>query len=79
MEPNGSHRDNIQRNGDSTEGPDSLKIVMPVWVHHEGKPIYSVDIHPDSGRFATGGGDMTAKIWNMAPLLHESKEVGLLD
>jgi protein HIRA/HIR1 len=43
----------------------------------QGKPIYSIDIHPDGSRFATGGqGDDCGKIiiWNMGPILDKEKE-----
>ncbi|NXS85535.1 HIRA protein, partial [Erpornis zantholeuca] len=42
-----------------------------------GKPIFSVDIHPDGTKFATGGqGQDSGKvvIWNMAPVLKEEDE-----
>uniref|UniRef100_A0A8D0D2W6 Protein HIRA n=1 Tax=Sander lucioperca TaxID=283035 RepID=A0A8D0D2W6_SANLU len=42
-----------------------------------GKPIFSVDIHPDGTKFATGGqGEDSGKvmIWNMAPVLREDDE-----
>ncbi|PKU36988.1 protein hira [Limosa lapponica baueri] len=41
------------------------------------KPIFSVDIHPDGTKFATGGqGQDSGKvvIWNMAPVLKEEDE-----
>ncbi|XP_009317016.1 PREDICTED: protein HIRA [Pygoscelis adeliae] len=43
----------------------------------QGKPIFSVDIHPDGTKFATGGqGQDSGKvvIWNMAPVLKEEDE-----
>ncbi|XP_010280450.1 PREDICTED: protein HIRA [Phaethon lepturus] len=43
----------------------------------DGKPIFSVDIHPDGTKFATGGqGQDSGKvvIWNMAPVLKEEDE-----
>ncbi|XP_044271848.1 protein HIRA homolog [Tribolium madens] len=50
----------------------------PSWVTHEGsKPIFSVDIHPKGGRFATGGqGGSGGRIviWNIAPVLSENDE-----
>lgn len=50
----------------------------PIWLtHEEGKPIFSIDIHPNGNRFATGGqGDSGGKvmIWNMAPVLSEQAE-----
>uniref|UniRef100_A0A8C5PCA1 Protein HIRA n=1 Tax=Leptobrachium leishanense TaxID=445787 RepID=A0A8C5PCA1_9ANUR len=42
-----------------------------------GKPIFSVDIHPDGTKFATGGqGEDSGKvvIWNMPPVLKEEDE-----
>lgn len=51
----------------------------PVWVTHEGKkPIFSIDIHPNGNRFATGGqGESGGKviIWNVAPLIAEDAEL----
>ncbi|XP_063920642.1 protein HIRA homolog isoform X2 [Zophobas morio] len=50
----------------------------PSWVTHEvNKPIFSVDIHPKGGRFATGGqGGSGGRIviWNIAPVLSENEE-----
>uniref|UniRef100_A0AAY4BS42 Protein HIRA n=1 Tax=Denticeps clupeoides TaxID=299321 RepID=A0AAY4BS42_9TELE len=54
-----------------------MKLLKPSWVNHNGKPIFSVDIHPDGTKFATGGqGDDSGKvvIWNMAPVLREEDE-----
>ncbi|XP_060561326.1 protein HIRA-like [Ruditapes philippinarum] len=52
-----------------------MRLLKPAWVNHkEGRPIFSIDIHPDGSRFATGGqGDDTGKIiiWNMAPVRDE--------
>ncbi|GLD73036.1 protein HIRA [Lates japonicus] len=51
---------------------------MPTYVSFfTGKPIFSVDIHPDGTKFATGGqGEDSGKvmIWNMAPVLREEDE-----
>ncbi|XP_017307566.2 protein HIRA [Ictalurus punctatus] len=54
-----------------------MKLLKPSWVAHNGKPIFSVDIHPDGTKFATGGqGEDSGKvvIWNMAPVLREEDE-----
>ncbi|XP_028313623.1 protein HIRA isoform X2 [Gouania willdenowi] len=54
-----------------------MKLLKPSWVSHHGKPIFSVDIHPDGTKFATGGqGEDSGKvmIWNMAPVLREEDE-----
>ncbi|KAG7264144.1 hypothetical protein CRUP_001655 [Coryphaenoides rupestris] len=54
-----------------------MKLLKPSWVSHNGKPIFSVDIHPDGTKFATGGqGEDSGKvmIWNMAPVLREDDE-----
>ncbi|CAH0546433.1 unnamed protein product [Brassicogethes aeneus] len=53
-------------------------FLKPAWVNHgENKPIFSVDIHPQGGRFATGGqGGSGGKIviWNINPVLNEKDE-----
>ncbi|KAM4808874.1 protein HIRA [Rhinophrynus dorsalis] len=54
-----------------------MKLLKPTWVNHNGKPIFSVDIHPDGTKFATGGqGQDSGKvvIWNMPPVLKEEDE-----
>ncbi|KAJ8005623.1 hypothetical protein DPEC_G00119860 [Dallia pectoralis] len=54
-----------------------MKLLKPSWVGHNGKPIFSVDIHPDGTKFATGGqGEDSGKvvIWNMTPVLREEAE-----
>ncbi|KAK0094338.1 hypothetical protein PV326_011212 [Microctonus aethiopoides] len=55
-----------------------MKLVKPNWVSHDDYPIFSVDIHPDGKRFATGGqgGDSgRVVIWNMEPINNESAEL----
>ncbi|XP_014750040.1 PREDICTED: protein HIRA isoform X1 [Sturnus vulgaris] len=61
--------------------PHSLECIIiqyiPVCSLIPGKPIFSVDIHPDGTKFATGGqGQDSGKvvIWNMAPVLKEEDE-----
>ncbi|XP_057664646.1 protein HIRA homolog isoform X1 [Diorhabda carinulata] len=53
-------------------------ILKPSWVNHDqSKPIFSVDIHPNGGRFATGGqGGSGGRIviWNIGPVLNENEE-----
>ncbi|XP_077317773.1 protein HIRA isoform X2 [Lithobates pipiens] len=54
-----------------------MKLLKPSWVNHNGKPIFSVDIHPDGTKFATGGqGQDSGKvvIWNMPPVVKEEDE-----
>ena len=48
-----------------------MKLLKPEWVSHDGSPIFSVAIHPDGSRFATGGQGKDSGvvvIWNMAPV-----------
>lgn len=55
-----------------------MKLLKPCWVHHQKKPIFSIDIHPDGSRFATGGqGDDSGKIvvWNFAPVKSQEDEM----
>lgn len=54
-----------------------MRLLKPAWVTHDGKPIFSIDIHPDGSRFATGGqGDDSGKvvIWNFEPVRDEKAE-----
>lgn len=46
--------------------------VLIKWYFATGKPIFSVDVHPDGNKFATGGqGNESGRvvIWNMKPVL----------
>ncbi|CAD6211922.1 GSCOCG00003900001-RA-CDS [Cotesia congregata] len=55
-----------------------MKLLKPNWVSHDDFPIFSVDIHPDGKRFATGGqgGDSgRVVIWNMEPVINEAAEL----
>lgn len=52
------------------------RIKSNIW-YLDGKPIFSVDIHPNGGRFATGGqGGSGGRIviWNIGPVLDENEE-----
>lgn len=54
-------------------------IEKPLWVCHKGEhgkltTIYSVDVHPDGTRIATGGGDDNARIWAMEPIVDKEAE-----
>uniref|UniRef100_H2YBG8 Protein HIRA n=1 Tax=Ciona savignyi TaxID=51511 RepID=H2YBG8_CIOSA len=56
-----------------------MKLFKPPWVTHDEKPVFSIDIHPDESRFATGGqgdGGSSGKviIWNMTPVVNEKEE-----
>lgn len=43
-----------------------------------GKAIFSVDLHPDGSRFATGGQGQDSSgrvvVWNLKPVVHEKYE-----
>ncbi|GAB0093518.1 Protein HIRA [Sergentomyia squamirostris] len=55
-----------------------MKLLKPDWVHHDEKPIFSLDIHPDGTKFATGGqGNDSGRVvvWNMAPVINEKAEL----
>ncbi|XP_022218761.1 protein HIRA homolog [Drosophila obscura] len=54
-----------------------MKLLKPAWVHHDAKQIFSVDIHQDCTKFATGGqGNDCGRvvIWNLQPVLSEKDE-----
>ncbi|KAL7743061.1 hypothetical protein ACLKA6_005804 [Drosophila palustris] len=54
-----------------------MRLVKPGWVHHDDKPIFSVDVHQDCTKFATGGqGNDSGRvvIWNLKPVLCEKAE-----
>ena len=54
-----------------------MRVIKPNWVNHDGQDIFSVDVHPDGSRFATGGqGKDSGKIviWNMGLITNKSKE-----
>ncbi|KAJ9585378.1 hypothetical protein L9F63_002838, partial [Diploptera punctata] len=54
-----------------------MKLLKPNWVTHDDLPIFSIDIHPDGSRFATGGqGEDSGRIviWNMAPVVSAKVE-----
>ncbi|KAK4296564.1 hypothetical protein Pmani_030958 [Petrolisthes manimaculis] len=55
-----------------------MQLLKPAWVNHEGKAIFSVDLHPDGSRFATGGQGQDSSgrvvVWNLKPVVHEKYE-----
>ncbi|WVQ81686.1 hypothetical protein IAT38_003811 [Cryptococcus sp. DSM 104549] len=57
-----------------------MRVTKPSWVEHTGGekknkcPIYSISVHPDGTRLATGGLDHKVKIWNTVPILDEAAE-----
>ena len=62
----------------STQGGMKVKVVKPHWLCHAGNwrelmedeknkktlPIFSLDFHPSLDKLATGGIDMTVRIWS---------------
>lgn len=54
-----------------------MKVIKPAFIHHDNKPIFSCDIHPDGLRFATGGqGQYSGRIaiWNLRAVIDEAVE-----
>jgi len=52
-------------------------ILKPSWISHNGMPIFSIDIHPDGTRLATGGQGRDSglvMLWNTAAVLDENSE-----
>ncbi|KAG0272841.1 HIR complex subunit [Linnemannia exigua] len=60
--------------------PSAMHIYKPDWVCHldeKGKraPIYSLHVHPDGTRLATGAQDGKVKIWNMETLANPNIDI----
>ncbi|GAA6053197.1 hypothetical protein JCM3770_000025 [Rhodotorula araucariae] len=59
-----------------------MHVVKPAWVAHpdETRPskpdltIFTLDVHPDNSRLATGGLDSLVRIWSTVPILHPQAE-----
>ncbi|XP_061396892.1 protein HIRA homolog [Musca vetustissima] len=55
-----------------------MKLLKPSWVHHDEKPIFSIDVHQECLKFATGGQGVDSGrvvIWNLLPVLSEKAEL----
>ncbi|XP_005185911.2 protein HIRA homolog [Musca domestica] len=55
-----------------------MKLLKPSWVHHDEKPIFSIDVHQECLKFATGGQGVDSGrvvIWNLLPVLSEKAEM----
>ncbi|XP_053650542.1 protein HIRA [Cherax quadricarinatus] len=56
-----------------------MQLLKPQWISHDGgKAIFSVDLHPDGSRFATGGQGQDSSgrvvVWNLQPVVYEKYE-----
>ncbi|KAH9907682.1 WD40-repeat-containing domain protein, partial [Fomitopsis serialis] len=61
-----------------------MKFTKPAWVIHKDSAmkgeqekrvtIFSVHVHPDGSRIATGGLDAKVRIWSTKPILNEASE-----
>ncbi|TFY54282.1 hypothetical protein EVJ58_g8960 [Rhodofomes roseus] len=61
-----------------------MKFTKPAWVTHKDSAmkgeqekrvtIFSVHVHPDGSRIATGGLDAKVRIWSTKPILNEASE-----
>ncbi|KAH9814351.1 WD40-repeat-containing domain protein [Melampsora americana] len=56
-----------------------MRIIKPNWVTHEDEKsnpqtIYSIHVHPDGTRLATGSLQNLIKIWSTAPILNQALE-----
>ena len=52
-------------------------FVWKLFLKNKGQDVFSIDVHPDGSRFATGGqGKDSGKIviWNMGPVVDKEKE-----
>lgn len=59
-----------------------MKVVKPSWVLHideashneQSVTIYTLALHPDGSRLATGGLDTKIKMWSTLPILDDKVE-----
>ncbi|KAF8594776.1 WD40 repeat-like protein [Ceratobasidium sp. AG-I] len=57
-----------------------MRLIKPSWVTHEDPinkkrlPIFTVHVHPDGSRVATGGLDAKVRIWATKPILRQEAE-----
>ncbi len=56
-----------------------MHLVKPAWAVHldeneRPKTIYSIAIHPDGTRLATGGIDTKIKIWSTTPIINQDQQ-----
>lgn len=56
-----------------------MRIIKPSWIRHlddknAAQSIFSLHVHPDGTRLATGSLQNKVKIWSTGPILEESKE-----
>uniref|UniRef100_A0A158Q446 Protein HIRA n=1 Tax=Dracunculus medinensis TaxID=318479 RepID=A0A158Q446_DRAME len=66
----------LRQNSGRLQVNNRFILTDPVWVHHEGGPIYSLDMHPSGKKLATCGQILEAGkgiivIWNVEPVLNE--------
>jgi protein HIRA/HIR1 len=63
---------------------DTMHFTKPAWVMHKDSAksdqntkrlsIFSISVHPDGSRIATGGLDAKIRIWSTKPILNEASE-----
>ncbi|QRW21197.1 hypothetical protein RhiXN_06186 [Rhizoctonia solani] len=57
-----------------------MRLVKPAWIKHEDPinkkrlPIFTIHVHPDGSRVATGGLDAKVRIWATKPILNKEAE-----
>ncbi|TIB88080.1 hypothetical protein E3Q18_00882 [Wallemia mellicola] len=59
-----------------------MRVIRPGWAVHEvgdhdrkkRQAIFTLDVHPDGSRLATGGIDAIIRVWTTAPIRNEKLE-----